>query len=294
VISAVLKRCPFQRKSLQAFLEQGDELFWTRAEDGTALLTGFLESCGSSLEAAVDAYAGLCNMMLVEQLKFAETGRYGATDEKLAHQQLYRSFEEMTPYMVGLAFSTFLWPNHYAIFDHLLTTLQAKKVGRYLEIGTGHGLFLYNALKLQTAADYTAIDISPVSIDMTRRFLDFALPDAKCRFEVCDLHEYSAEPADLVVMGEVLEHLEDPSRALRHVRGLIAPEGRYFLTTCANCPAIDHVYLYHDAEHIRQELREAGYVIGEDRVLPIENIPSRGGRAAPLGVNYSAVLERTK
>ena len=47
---------------------------------------------------------------------------------------------------------------------------------------------------------------------------------------------------DLILMLDVLEHLEDPQRALRQVRGLLADRGHLFLTV----PAFEALWTHHD------------------------------------------------
>ena len=92
-LDLVARWCPIQKRGLAAFLGARDDLFWSRAELCTEQLARFLERSGQPLEAAVEAYAGLCRMMMTKQLKFAETGRYTASSAETAHDTLYQSAE---------------------------------------------------------------------------------------------------------------------------------------------------------------------------------------------------------
>jgi 2-polyprenyl-3-methyl-5-hydroxy-6-metoxy-1,4-benzoquinol methylase len=49
----------------------------------------------------------------------------------------------------------------------------------------------------------------------------------------------------------VLEHVDDPASLLAALRGRVDRGAPAFVSTVANMEAEDHVYLFHDAQHIR-------------------------------------------
>jgi 2-polyprenyl-3-methyl-5-hydroxy-6-metoxy-1,4-benzoquinol methylase len=57
---------------------------------------------------------------------------------------------------------------------------------------------------------------------------------------------------DFITMGEVLEHVEQPQKLLIRLKELLVPGGRAFVSTCANCPAIDHVHQFDNIGQIRK------------------------------------------
>jgi hypothetical protein len=93
-------------------------------------------------------------------------------------------------------------------------------------------------------------------------------------------------------MCEVLEHLDCPLNILKKTYALLHDEGRLFITTCANCPAIDHVYLYENVGHIRKEIQEAGFNIVSDLPLPVGNYPDNNWLDTKIEVNYAAMLRK--
>jgi len=282
-----------QRKAVERFLVTRDEIYWRRADEAAKCLAGLLEEASVSVEDAVQAYVRMCHEMLAEQIKFARTGCYSSRSSREAREGLYRSETQMGAYMYALALSLFLWPNHYAIYDFFVrVTNELAGIRRYLEVGPGHGLYLVQSLRRFPQMDVTAVDISPVSAAISERLAKRLFPDARCRFEIADIIGFDDGEYDYVVMCEVLEHLDDPRVALRKIRGFLSPGGRCFLTTCANCPAIDHVYLFRDADDIRRHLSVSGLSVIEDLALPVRNIPMRLSGAARVGVNYAALLER--
>ena len=61
------------------------------------------------------------------------------------------------------------------MFKHLQKMILSRKNAKsYLEIGPGHGLFSYFSLGiLKSLSNYTAIDISKTSLNLTKNFLKF-------------------------------------------------------------------------------------------------------------------------
>ena len=62
--------------------------------------------------------------------------------------------------------------------------------------------------------------------------------------------EATPDAFDSIVMSELLEHLENPHRALRVAYRSLRPGGRIFLNVPVNSPALDHLFLWHDAEEV--------------------------------------------
>jgi SAM-dependent methyltransferase len=97
---------------------------------------------------------------------------------------------------------------------------------------------------------------------------------------------------DYIVMCELLEHLDCPAEILRRAYSLLIPGGHCFITTCANAPAIDHVYLYHSVEHMRRELRSSGFAIETELALPVGDSPEERWEADKVEINYAAMLRK--
>jgi 2-polyprenyl-3-methyl-5-hydroxy-6-metoxy-1,4-benzoquinol methylase len=293
LVGRIYAKNPMQRKRLEPYLQAQEPLFWSRADAFARGLAGYLESCGLGLDYAVDAYLKMCRDTLVEQTRFQRTGCYSCPGQKAAYTDTYANETEMRSYMVGLAVSQFLWANHYAIYAYYLDTVRecAGGVRTYLEIGPGHGMYLAAAMNAFRAVRFRAVDISPVSLNLCRGLLPFvAETRAPLHLEEADALTLQTDtPVDFITMGEVIEHLDDPRPILRKIAALIGGQGRAFLTTCANCPARDHVYLMRSADEIRALLRECGFEIVTERALLADQLP----RAAPelrQMVNYAALV----
>lgn len=291
LIRALLAKAPTQRARIERHLAAAGPLFWERAEAFSSCLLAYLAETGRDESAAVDAYLRMCREMVVEEVKFRRTGRYSATLQSETLAEVYSSGEVMEPYMIGLALSLFFWPNHYAMYAFFIQKVSAlPPVKRSLEIGPGHGLYLVSTLEAHPDADARAVDISEASLRLSERFVSLFLPERAVRFEHADVFAMEGSGYDLVVMNEVLEHVEDAPALLARLRGLVGPAGRVFLTTCANCPAVDHIYLYNDVEHIQRELTEAGFRIEHELALAVDDTPRERWSERRTGVNYAALL----
>jgi len=290
------EKSPLQRKSLEAYLNKQDAKFWERAGLFFDKFSQYLEKNSLTHELVADAYLKLCKDMLSEQIKFKKTGKYSATSASEVNKKVYSSEAEMSLMVYGLAISQFLWPNHYAMFDFFLTqSSQQRDVQRYLEIGPGHGLHLVYASEFFKGSLLKAVDISPVSVRICKAMLATFAPTAQVSFDLVDVNEMPADDQskfDYIVISEVLEHVEDPLSILKKLYDLVDDNGRVFITTCANAPSVDHIYLYDSVEHMRDHCKQAGFTIETELALPVGNYERSQWKELKVEINYAAVLSK--
>lgn len=295
ILDLVYNKSPLQKKRISKFVDSQGDTYRELADGFARDFLSYLQAENKSLEYAVDAYLKMCRDVMAEQMKFMKTGRYSCRSFAEARENVYNNEEAMKSYMYGLLLSQFLWKNHYMMFQFFVDRLrEAGDIRGYLEIGSGHGLYLAQAIKMLPEADFTVVDISPVSIAMTRGIVKHVARDSdRLRFVQADVMEF-AEPEkfDFVVMGEVLEHVEDPFSLLSAASRQIRPGGRLFVTTCANAPAIDHIYLYDSVEAITGMIGRAGLRIISDIMLPADDVPHEQWKEKRVAINYAAVVER--
>jgi 2-polyprenyl-3-methyl-5-hydroxy-6-metoxy-1,4-benzoquinol methylase len=167
---------------------------------------------------------------------------------------------------------------------------------RVLDVGCATG---YIAARLaERGCPVTGFEVDPASA---------ALAEEHCeRVIVGDLEspaDRAAIPAgfDVVLLGDVLEHLVDPWAALSFVRGLLTPDG-VVVTSIPNVAAwtvrlelargswrytetglLDRTHLRFFTRRTAHELvRGAGFEIERERFSPIEQPPGVLRRIAPL------------
>lgn len=295
-VSAV-KKSPFQKKKLEKYLGTRDEVFFAQAEEFSKLYIGYLEHEGIDLEYAVQAYQKLCNDMMKCQIYFMKTGVYPVDSAEVANQDIYSNPEVMKLYMVGLALSQFLWQSHYEIYTCLLDNLkkEAPHIKSYLEIGPGHGVFLNKAIEIiDPKAEITVVDISATSMAITQSMIKYFKPtSSNIVYHTKDMLDLDLDNKfDFITMGEVLEHVNFPEKLLTKLCDLLSPNGKAFVSTCVNCPAIDHVYHFKTVDEIRNMFALCGLKVVEERIAPVEDLPFEEIMEKKITINYCSILEK--
>jgi len=293
VVDMVGAANPLQRKRVQAMLARQGPAFFEFAESmSRSLAASFMRDEGDA-RAAAQAYDELCFEMLREQIRFRKTGVYRLDDAADANDTVYSDPVRMRRYLIGLLLTYLFWPNHYELFKLFRRGVGALSPRRALEIGAGHGLFTTELLRQHPSLDLTVVDISESSIEATRTFLRaFETPAGSIDFRLADFMgpDLDLGVFDLIVMGEVVEHVNDAASLLRRARESLSPHGVLFLTTCANCPAADHVYYFESAAAIRDLIEASGFAIDDEVVLPAEDVAEERWAADRITVNYGAFL----
>jgi 2-polyprenyl-3-methyl-5-hydroxy-6-metoxy-1,4-benzoquinol methylase len=191
---------------------------------------------------------------------------------------------------------------------------------RVLEVGAGHGG--YTALLQWAGYDATALDLSPWVAEFARE-----------RFGISYLvgsvqqHELAAHSFDVVVANDVLEHLADPSEAVRSWVALLKTDGllviqtpefnpeRSYKTLVANedpflehmqRAGTEHLYLF-SRPSIRRLLSDVGFghtgfeepvyaydmlvVASATRLQPVEDDPADRLSGTPLAPLVTALID---
>lgn len=292
----IYEKSPLHKKKLESFFASKDIKFLDEFELFLTEYIKYLNKNDMSIEYGIDSYLKMVHDMFKSQVKFMRTGNYPVSKIIDAFDNVYNNKKEMLSYMIGLALSQYLWSTHYEMFNHLKDQLNQSKssIKNYLEIGPGHGLFLKNAIDiLDLTTNMIAIDISPISLDISKSIINFFHPEKEINFINKDMLKLDLDSkCDFIVMGEVIEHVETPELLLKKIATLLSPSGKAFLSTCVNCPAIDHIYHFHTVDEIRSMFKECGLEIVSEKVLPVENLPMCEIENKKITINYSAIVKR--
>jgi SAM-dependent methyltransferase len=158
------------------------------------------------------------------------------------------------------------------VLETLQRLREGRGPGRVLDIGCGDGLF-FNELARFGEVEGVEPDTSlltPGSPHSSR--ITVAPFDESYQPE----HRY-----DLILMLDVLEHIDDPTGALRHSRSLLASDGKLVITV----PAFPWLWTHHDKinrHHIRYtretlaaQVSEAGLRLDEARYFFRWTVPGK-------------------
>jgi len=297
IVNEVIKRSSSQKLKISKFLNSTDKLYYKRAESFAKEFFKYLKSENIDFDYAIRAYLKLCTDMMVSQKYFMKFKKYPLDDEKTAFKEVYDNIKEMKSYMIGVAISQFLWPTHYAMYSFFIEKIANKnlKIQNYLEIGPGHGLFLLQALRnLKKNTNFEIVDISKTSIQITKSIINCLInKEKKIKYNNQNVFDFqNKNKFDFITIGEVLEHVTKPQEILKKLKNLITINGSIYVSTCVDCPSIDHVYHFKSIKEIRQMINTCGFKIIDELVLPVENKPMKEIVKNKITINYCAHIKK--
>lgn len=294
IVGALLTFWPDHQKYVEKRFADDDDAFLARTEELAAVS---LRSIGEGeLPLYVEDYRWVSERLLEEEIHFQREGSYRLSTFQEAYDEVYSNVEYMGRYMRGLMISQIIWDQHARAFDvfrqEFLTALAPDS--RYLEIGPGHGIFLYFASMQPNVAALEAWDVSEGSIIETREALHtlgVTREVALVQQDILKAPERHNE-FDAAVISEVLEHLERPDLALRSLHAALKPGGRIFIHVPINSPAPDHIYLWRQIEEFHSFVEAQGFRIDIAHNLPVTGYTLE--RAIKRGVSISCILICTR
>mgnify|MGYP001355123104 CR=1 FL=1 len=297
IVQLVANKSPLQKIKILNFHKKVDQYYFEKAENFSINFKDFLKSQNSNLETATKAYLKMCADMMISHLYFYKHNKYPLDLQKDAFEKVYDNVTEMRSYVYGIAISQFLWPTHYAMYNFFIKEIKKEKleIDNYLEIGCGHGLFLLEAIKrFKDSINYEIVDISKTSIEITKSIIKFNVKNKlNIDYKLQDILKYNFDKKfDFIEMGEVLEHVDTPGKLLKKINQILSVKGKLFLSTCVDCPTIDHVYHFKSINEIENMIISAGFKIENKEILPVEDLPMDEIIKRKITINYCALLSK--
>jgi 2-polyprenyl-3-methyl-5-hydroxy-6-metoxy-1,4-benzoquinol methylase len=156
------------------------------------------------------------------------------------------------------------------IVDTLRRLRPAQGWKNILDIGCGDGLFFDRLSEFG-------------NVEGVEAFAELVNPDNphRSRIHVCPFDE-SFQPGkqySLVLMLDVLEHLENPVAALRHALDLLAPDGTFvatvpaFMSLWTNHDVLNHHFIRYKKSTFREVAEQAGLRIREESYVYHWTVP---------------------
>jgi 2-polyprenyl-3-methyl-5-hydroxy-6-metoxy-1,4-benzoquinol methylase len=270
ICKSILHNYPEHEQYLSARFRNFDPDFEDRMEDLAELA---LVSMGDEINEYVLDYRWMCEEFIKEEIYFRRRKEYRLKTFDEAYREVYSRPEVMGRYVRGILISQLIWEPHARAFDFFRTDFIGKAAGgsSYLEVGPGHGFFLYFASRSPEIAKLEAWDVSDSSIAETRHALSQLGVERKIDIVKQDVIKAPSRQCefDLAVISEVLEHLERPDAALRSLYGALRPGGRIFVNAPVNSPAPDHIYNWESTDQFTQFFTDQGFEIEKARFFPV-------------------------
>ncbi len=292
LVDAIIEEMPVHKKVMDAAISR-------LTEEDVKLMDEYIDYClkkDVGVSTLADSYLTIVQDTFNEQMYFKKHGKYRHSSFEDVAGDVYFDDDYMSRYMFGLALTSFLWPNHVEIKKFFGRTLPTDQSGKYLEIGPGHGYFLMKAMQKSSYDSFLGVDISETSIKMTEEIINHYCPERNGEYELrlADFldSDLSENAFSAVVMGEVLEHVEQPDVFMKRIHQLATDDAYVFVTTCCNAPAIDHIYLFNTPEEVSDMFDECGFDIVEPLILPYEGLSLEDTLKKKLSINVAYVLKK--
>jgi len=281
-----------QGKKIVSYIETCDDLFFERANKFFERYELLLRHLGKDVNYGVTCYNNMIADMVVERIEFIKTGHYSNSSFEDVNTRLYNHPNDFDHHMHGLFLAQFLWWDQYQRFSFFSDNLKNQKpvIKRYLEIGAGHGLYISEAAELiGNDCIFDLVDISPVSLEMCK----VVLSGKKINFVLQNIYDWTpVYKYDFITIGEVVEHLENPHSMLIKIGNFLNDDGVIYITTPANAPMIDHIYLFNDASHIQNFINECGYKIISEKYVYAENMEEQKAKKNKVPLMYAAFIKK--
>jgi SAM-dependent methyltransferase len=152
------------------------------------------------------------------------------------------------------------------IFD-ALALKEARYPVRVLDLGCGSGEMMLHATRLRPDAEILGFDLSQQGVDFAKR----KVPQGTFRQRDFTAPGDAGDPflgwATHATCSEVLEHIDDPARALRNVKPYLAPGAKLVITVPAGPMSMFDKHIGHRRHFtpagLRKVIEDAG-LIAED------------------------------
>jgi len=277
-------------KKLKKNIKTVDDDYLNRADIFLRKYETILQNNNKTMDYAIACYLQMLADVNYESVQFVRTGNYSSKSFAEVNNRVYSNPVVMEYYMHGLLLRQFLLPQNYNIllFFNKIIKENSSKISHYLEVGGGHGLYVSEAINIiGDKAEYDLVDISQSSIEMAKMMIG----NNNVSYILSDIFDYSpASKYDFITMGEVLEHVEEPVRLLKKLFTLLNDRGKLFITTPTNAPAIDHIYLFRNADDIRKVITSAGFDIEDELCICSEDLSSELAEKYKVSMMYAGVL----
>ncbi len=301
ILNAILASWPQHERYLRVNVGEREPALLAFSEQLSEIICKLGDEGHGGLASLVEDYRFICEkIVLPEELHFRRHGTYRLKTFEEAYRTVYSNREFMTRYMNGLLVTDVIWINHCrCMMNYRQEFLPMLRRGAsLLEIGPGHGLLLYLADAMENIGQVTAWDISEASLALAAKTLETMSARRKVQFEKRNIFEASimdpenAGLFDGIVLSEVLEHLEDPLKAIQVLHHVCRPGGLVWINVPANSPAPDHLYLVSDISEPVALVKQAGFEVVNQYFYPTSGTTAEKARAKKLTANCVIIAKK--
>lgn len=291
ILNFIEEKNPAHAAKLKSWMEKMDAGYFSDAENFFTRYKNFIEGTGRKIDYGIDCYLKLCAQMVFERIEFIRTGKYANSSFEEVEKSIYLNPESFEYHMHGLVFAQFLWREQYTRYKFFSNNIAnyLSGNGKYLEIGGGHALYILEAVrKGNKNFSYHLVDISPSSMELAKGITT----GLNISYQLKNIFDFApGEKFNFITMGEVIEHVENPLALLIKVREMLSENGVAYITTPANAPTLDHIYLFNNADEIRAMLNEAGFEIVNEKTQYADEVSEARAQKMKVALMYAAFVK---
>jgi SAM-dependent methyltransferase len=255
ILAEIKRQDPLHAKTLKTSMPCGGDF-----DALMNVLYAYFKGHKTSAKTVANDYLRMVGDMRREAVYFDINGDYRCKSQQEAYEKVYSNPAVMRYYINGLIISQVLWVHHFKMLMYFRETIRSFKIGYLdvLDIGAGHGLYSYYTREVIPVNSIDILDLSSESLAITKSIIG----NHTIHYIESDIQNYYPEVKyDLVILGEVLEHLDDPMATLLRIYDLLDEGGILWVTVPTNAPAIDHTYLFKDKDEVVKLLGDAGFTV---------------------------------
>jgi SAM-dependent methyltransferase len=292
----IKKLNPFQKKSIEKLLANADDQYIKFAESVVSRVLTAVDR-GECFDYLAETYLWYTKLLRIEEMYYAQEGKYRYDNYEEVYEKVYSRDDYMFDYVVGLGLTQPLWANHYRIFrfflDEFVPMIKDAKTGA--EIGVGHGLFHSEAMRGAPKLKTILLDVSNTSLEMTRKMIAATGMDKEranpMNVDVQKDMPLEDDSLDTLLMGELIEHIQDGERVLSELSRKMKKDGFCYFSTAANAPAEDHILLFKDIGEIRGIIDKCNWKIIKEKCFTLNEMSVEDAEKNGQNINYCAVIQ---
>ncbi|MDR2642067.1 MAG: class I SAM-dependent methyltransferase [Planctomycetaceae bacterium] len=249
----------------------------------------------------VDSILDYTTVFLREQVRFQQTDSYSHESFDEVYDEVYNNPDVMEGfYLDGLLLTQACWEIHYHIHrffcNHFLPRCKGKAQG--LEIGFGHGLYLYEILQQCQNKGWArcviyGLDISEYSLKYATRLLKQSFSEDLFILKIGDIQNelnFPEQSMEFGLMAEVIEHIHSPDQALLRMRHCLKSDSPLYVVTPMNSNAVDHITNFQSIDEIEKLIISTGFVLETKEVFSVKQFqPESKDRTETLCAVFRAL-----
>jgi len=268
ILEEITRKDPFHARTLIKGMEELGGKEYIRL---IKMIFNYFKKQGLSAGEVAEDYLKMIEDMRREMKYFNIHGEYSCKNQEEAYNKVYSNPEVMGYYMNALILTNMLWSHHFEMFSYFSVIIKHLPIKsahkRVLDVGSGHGLYADTVRQSKWNSQIDILDISASSLKAIKEMIG----EEGLNFIQSDILEYdSKDKYDFIILGEILEHMDNPLELLKKAGDLLHQDGLIWISVPTNAPAIDHVYLFKNKKEVLDLIDQAGLYVYLRRIITIE------------------------